>query len=107
MTEDATVGDSEAAQSHPSWAPMAIIALRQAQISLNISALPISIGGIVADFDTAPTTVGTAIVAHSLAVAAFTMVSAARTEVRVAPRLPHLDGRAARGDGADDRESER
>ena len=76
MTEDSTVGDSAAAQSHQSWAPMAIIALGQAQISLNISALPISIGGIVADFDTAPTTVGTAIVAHSLAVAAFTMVSA-------------------------------
>ena len=76
MTEDSTVGDSAAAQSHQSWAPMAIIALGQAQISLNISALPISIGGIVADFETAPTTVGTAIVAHSLAVAAFTMVSA-------------------------------
>jgi predicted MFS family arabinose efflux permease len=59
-----------------SWLPMVIIALGQAQMSLNINALPVSIGGIVAEFHTAPTTVGTAIVAHSLAVAGFAMLGA-------------------------------
>ena len=58
------------------WLPMLIIAMGQAQMSLNINALPVSIGGIVAEFETAPTTVGTAIVAHSLAVAGFVMLGA-------------------------------
>jgi predicted MFS family arabinose efflux permease len=56
--------------------PMIVIAMGQAQMSLNINALPVSIGGIVAEFHTAPTTVGTAIVAHSLAVAGFAMLGA-------------------------------
>jgi len=55
---------------------MAVIAMGQAQMSLNINALPVSIGGIVAEFHTAPTTVGTAIVAHSVAVAGFAMLGA-------------------------------
>jgi len=55
---------------------MTIIAMGQAQTSLNINALPISIGGIVAEFHIAPTMVGTAIVAHSLAVAGFVMLGA-------------------------------
>jgi predicted MFS family arabinose efflux permease len=55
---------------------MIIIAMGQAQMSLNISALPVSIGGIVAEFNIAPTTVGTVIVAHSIAVAGFTMLGA-------------------------------
>jgi len=59
-----------------SWRPMFIIAMGQAQMSLNINALPVSIGGIVAEFQTAPTTVGTAIVAHSVAVAGFAMLGA-------------------------------
>ena len=59
-----------------SWLPMLIIAMGQAQMSLNINALPVSIGGIVAEFQTAPTTVGTAIVAHSVAVAGFAMLGA-------------------------------
>jgi len=58
------------------WLPMVVIAMGQAQMSLNINALPVSIGGIVADFHAAPTTVGTAIVAHSLAVAGFAMLGA-------------------------------
>ena len=45
-------------------------------MSLNTGALPISIGGIVAEFNTAPTTVGTVIVAHSIAVSGFTMLAA-------------------------------
>lgn len=55
---------------------MIIVATGQAQMSLNTNALPVSIGGIVADFHTAPTTIGTAIVAHSVAVAGFTMLGA-------------------------------
>jgi MFS family permease len=55
---------------------MAIISMGQAQMSLNTSALPVSIGGIVAEFNTAPTTVATAIVTHSIAVSGFTMLAA-------------------------------
>ena len=59
-----------------SWLPMAIIAMGQAQMSLNINALPVSIGGIVSDFGVPATSVGTAIVVHSIAVAGFTMLGA-------------------------------
>ena len=59
-----------------SWFPMVIIAMGQAQMSLNINALPVSISGIVAEFNVAPTTVGTAIVAYSLGVAGFIMLGA-------------------------------
>ena len=59
-----------------SWLPMAAIAMGQAQMSWNINALPVSIGGISAEFSTAPTTVVTAIVAYSLGVAGFTMLGA-------------------------------
>jgi predicted MFS family arabinose efflux permease len=55
---------------------MVVIAMGQAQMSLNINSLPVSIGGIVTEFHTAPTTVGTAIVAHSVAVAGFAMLGA-------------------------------
>ncbi len=63
-------------ESPQSWLPMIVIAMGQAQMSLNVNAIPVSIGGIVAEFNTAPTTVGTAIVAHSVAVAGFTMLGA-------------------------------
>lgn len=59
-----------------SWFPMVIISMGQIQMSLNINALPVSIGGIVAEFNVAPTTVGTAIVAYSLGVAGFIMLGA-------------------------------
>jgi MFS family permease len=59
-----------------SWWPMAAIALGQAQMSWNINALPVSVGAISAEFGTAPTLVVTAIVAHSLGVAGFTMLGA-------------------------------
>lgn len=59
-----------------SWWPMIAIALGQAQMSWNINALPVSIGGISAEFGTAPTLVVTAIVAHSLGIAGFTMLGA-------------------------------
>ncbi len=50
-----------------SWLPMVVIGMGQVQMSLNINALPVSISNIVNEFDTPPTTVGTAIVAYSLA----------------------------------------
>lgn len=50
---------------------MIVIVLAQIQLSFNVSALRVSIGGIVADFDTSPTSVGTAIVTYSLVTAAF------------------------------------
>jgi MFS family permease len=59
-----------------SWLPMVAIALGQAQMSWNVSALPVSVGGIVGTFGVAPTMVSTAIVLYSLAVAGFIMAGA-------------------------------
>jgi hypothetical protein len=42
-----------------SWLPMIVIALAQIQIGFNVSALPVSIGGIVEDFSTTPSSVST------------------------------------------------
>ncbi len=76
MSKTSAEAASTEAELRESWLPMAIIAMGQAQMSLNINALPVSIGGIVAEFNTAPTTIGTAIVANSIAVAGFTMLGA-------------------------------
>ena len=59
-----------------SWLPMAVVALAQILLSLNVNALPVSIRGIVASFDAPPTIVATAIVTYSLFVAAFVMLGA-------------------------------
>ena len=59
-----------------SWLPMLIIALAQIQMGFNVSALPVSIGGIVEDFDASPSSVSTALVVYSLAVAGFVMLGA-------------------------------
>ena len=59
-----------------SWLPMVVIAMAQVLMSFNVSALGISMGGIVDTFNTTPSTVGTAIVAYSLSVAAFIMLGA-------------------------------
>ena len=67
---------STADEAKQSWFPMIVIGMGQAQMSLNINALPVSIGGIVAEFNVAPTTVGTAIVVYSLGVAGFIMLGA-------------------------------
>ena len=76
MSKAFSAGMSEQTEQQGSWLPMIIIAMGQAQMSLNINALPVSIGGIVEEFNTAPTTVATAIVAYSLAVAGFIMLGA-------------------------------
>jgi predicted MFS family arabinose efflux permease len=68
-----TSADDEPKQS---WLPMVVIGMGQVQMSLNINALPVSIGNIVNEFDTSPTTVGSAIVAYSLGVAGFVMLGA-------------------------------
>jgi MFS family permease len=56
--------------------PMFVVALAQMLMSFNINALRVSVGGIVASFTTSPTTVGTAIVIHSLVVAGLVTLGA-------------------------------
>ncbi len=63
-------------RTQTSWLPLLVIAMAQILMSFNINALRVSIGGIVASFDTSPTTVGTAIVIHSLFIAGFVMLGA-------------------------------
>jgi MFS family permease len=55
---------------------MLIIALAQIQMGFNVSALPVSIGGIVEDFETSPSSVSTALVVYSLVVAGFVILGA-------------------------------
>jgi len=59
-----------------SWLPMIVVALAQILMSVNINALRVSVGGRVVSFNTSPTTVGTAIVIHSLIVAGLVMLGA-------------------------------
>jgi len=59
-----------------SWLPLIIILLAQLQMAINVSALPISVGAIVDDLDTSPTSVSTALVVYSLAVAGFVILGA-------------------------------
>ena len=65
-----------AADLQSSWLPMLVIALGQFLMSFNIAALSMAIGPMVVSFETTPTTIGTAIVVYSLAVAAFIMLGA-------------------------------
>jgi MFS family permease len=76
MTRAMTTGAEAEVEVRNSWWPMVVIGLGQALISFNFGALLVSISGIVASFDTSPTTVGTAIVIYSLAAAAFIMLGA-------------------------------
>ncbi len=59
-----------------SWAPMVGLFFAQMLMSFNVAALPVSIGGMVEEFDVPPTTASTAIVVYGLAVAALVMVGA-------------------------------
>jgi MFS family permease len=59
-----------------SWLALAVIVLAQMQMAFNVNAIPVSVGPIVEDLDTAATNVGTALVIYSLFVAAFVMVGA-------------------------------
>ncbi len=69
-----------------SWLPMLIIALAQIQMGFNVSALPVSIGGIVEDFNTSPSSVSTALVVYSLVVAGFVILGAKLGKL-IGPRL--------------------
>lgn len=59
-----------------SWLPMVGLFLAQVLMSFNVAALPISLGGMVEDFNVAPTTASTTIVIYGLAVAALVMTGA-------------------------------
>jgi MFS family permease len=59
-----------------SWVPMIVIAMGQMLMSFNVSAIPVSMRGMVESFDTPPTTVGTAVVLYSLGVSGFIMLGA-------------------------------
>ncbi|MEL4318556.1 MFS transporter [Leifsonia sp. YIM 134122] len=59
-----------------SWVPMIGLFLAQILMSYNVSALPVSLGGMVDDFGVPPTDVSTAIVTYGLVVAALVMVGA-------------------------------
>ncbi len=76
MSEQSTTVSAAKSVLKASWLPMLIIALAQIQMGFNVSALPVSIGGIVEDFNTSPSSVSTALVVYSLAVAGFVMLGA-------------------------------
>jgi MFS family permease len=59
-----------------SWRPMVGLFCAQVLMSFNVAALPVSIGGMVEEFEVPPTAVSTAIVMYGLAVAALVMVGA-------------------------------
>ncbi|WP_028660965.1 MFS transporter [Nocardioides insulae] len=63
-------------QERRSWGPMVGLFLAQVLMSFNVAALPISIGGMVEDFEVPPTVVSSTIVAYGLAVAALVMTGA-------------------------------
>ncbi|QDU31768.1 Multidrug resistance protein stp [Anatilimnocola aggregata] len=71
VSQASHLDDDEAKES---WVPMIVIAMGQMLMSFNVAALPVSMGGMVASFDTPPTTVGTAIVMYSLGVSGFIML---------------------------------
>ena len=76
MRDEPAVLEVAKADQRDSWKAMTIIGLGQGLMTFNVSALPISISGIVGSFHVAPTAVGTVIVVHSLCVAAFVMLGA-------------------------------
>jgi len=76
LTTDAVSITGHKPELRTSWLPMIVVAMAQILMSFNINALRVSVGGIVASFSTSPTTVGTAIVIHSLMVAGLVMLGA-------------------------------
>ena len=64
--------DSESAP----WLALIVIVLAQIQMSFNVNALPVLIGPIVEDLNTPATSIATALVIYSLAVAGLVMVGA-------------------------------
>src|SRR5262249_16108255 len=56
--------------------PSIAIDMGQARVSFNVAAIPVSMSGMVASFNTPPTTVGTAAVLYSLGVSGFILLGA-------------------------------
>jgi MFS family permease len=75
MTETVGTTGTEAEAREP-WLPKIVIAMGQILLSFNVSAIPVSMGGMVESFGTPPTTVGTAVVLYSLGVSGFIMLGA-------------------------------
>src|SRR5262245_41038784 len=67
---------SAATEPRDPWLPMIVIAMGQALMSFNVAAIPVSMSGMVASFNTPPTTVGTAVVLYSLGVSGFILLGA-------------------------------
>jgi len=63
-------------ETRTSWLPLVSLFLAQVLMSFNVAALPISLGGIVAEFGVPPTIASTTIVMYGLAVAALVMTGA-------------------------------
>lgn len=74
MTIDAAAAQ-EGVQRN-SWVPMIGLFLAQMLMSFNVALLPVSLGAMVDEFDTPPTTVAATIVVYGLVVAALVMVGA-------------------------------
>jgi MFS family permease len=76
MAANQTTAPTQADSVRAPWLPMIVIGMAQALMSFNVAAIPVSMAGMVRDFDTPPTTVGTAIVMYSLGVSGFVMLGA-------------------------------
>lgn len=76
MTAATRPAPAAATAERASWVPMVALALGQVLMSFNVAALPVSLGGMVDDFDVPPTRVSTAIVMYGVAVAALVMAGA-------------------------------
>lgn len=64
------------AEGRASWLPLVCLFLAQVLMAFNLASLPVSIGGMVADFGVPPTAVSGAIVTYGLFVAALVMTGA-------------------------------
>jgi MFS family permease len=76
MTSQPMTASDPPAAVRVSWFFMLIIALAQIQMGFNVNGITVSIGGIVDEFVTSPSTVSTALVVYSLAVAGTVMLGA-------------------------------
>ncbi|TKR23649.1 MFS transporter [Cellulomonas hominis] len=68
--------DAPAVERRASWLPLVCLFLAQVLMAFNLAALPVSIGGMVAEFGVPPTAVSAAIVTYGLSVAALVMTGA-------------------------------
>ena len=73
---DKIANHAEVKEPNDPWLPMVVIALAQMLMSFNVSAIPVSMSGMVNSFNTPPTTVATAVVMYSLGVSGFVMLGA-------------------------------